>query len=362
MMGFIWLCFRESKTKIYSMKKIYLLLLFIPLIALGQQPYYDDTPVYLTDQELYDALQTTLSQVNTGYTYGEFRDDLKITDENPANGSEVLLIYGFNDTDGDCTTDLTRSDLLFGGDNCEYNREHVFPRSIANPPMGSVSNGTTGIAADPHNLRPSDVQRNGSRGSKRFTDGTGNSGTVNADFWYPGDEWKGDVARAMMYMYVRYGDRCLPSLVGTGLTQGDTDMLELFLQWNVDDPVSELEEQRNPFLENTYGNRNPFIDNPILATIIWGGPAAEDKWGPLSFTSFNVQTTTLFPNPTENSLVFISTAIPVNSIEVFTLQGKKIIALKNKNKQLEHSIPLGEISPGIYLIKIDDQTHKLLVK
>ena len=31
------------------------------------------------------------------------------------------------------------------------------------------------------------------------------------------------------------------------------------------------ENNRNNLLETNYGNRNPFIDNPYLAKIIWGG-------------------------------------------------------------------------------------------
>jgi hypothetical protein len=51
------------------------------------------------------------------------------------------------------------------------------------------------------------------------------------------------------------------------------------LKWNVEDPVSDFEDQRNPVIEGIQGNRNPFIDNPYLATLIWGGAtAAEDKW------------------------------------------------------------------------------------
>ncbi len=343
------------------MKKINILALLIPFISLGQQSYYDDTPVYLTGEDLYDALQNTLSQYNTSYTYGQFTADVVTTDENPTNGSEVLLVYGYNDNDGDCTTDRTRADQLFGGDPCEYNREHVFPRSLANPPMGNANNSTTGIAADPHNLRPSDVQRNGQRGSKRFTDSTGNSGTINTDFWYPGDEWKGDVARAMMYMYVRYGDRCLPSLVGTGATQGDTDMLQLFLQWNVDDPVSALEEQRNPLLENTYGNRNPFIDNPILATNIWGGPEAEDKWGPLSTNNINTTITNVYPNPAQD-VVIIKATQPINTIEIYSLLGKKVMMIENTTERLRNEVSVSALSSGIYLLKLDNDLRKLIIK
>ena len=79
----------------------------------------------------------------------------------------------------------------------------------------------------------------------------------------------------MMYMYIRYGNRCLPKNVGVGNTvSSDNNMIQLFLKWNAEDPVSQLELQRNPILENIQGNRNPFIDNPAFATQIWGGPQA----------------------------------------------------------------------------------------
>lgn len=339
------------------MKQLSFLLLFITTATFAQQSYYDDTPVFLTGQELYDALQNKISQHNTGYTYGQFTSDLLITDQNPNNGSEVLLEYGFNDNDGDCTTDRTRSDGLFGGDPCEYNREHVFPRSSANPPMGDASNGSTGIVADPHNLRPTDVQRNGTRGSRKFTNGSGNSGVVGDD-WYPGDEWKGDVARVAMYMYVRYGDRCLPSLIGTGPAQGDTDMLQLFLQWNAEDPVSDVEEQRNPHLENVYGNRNPFIDNPVLATIIWGGPPAEDIWGLLSVEENSKREISLFPNPANNQ-VRINSNESLGKVTIYNITGKKIFDKTFKTTSTE--IQLNALPSGIYLIKSGNTTRKLII-
>ncbi len=52
----------------------------------------------------------------------------------------------------------------------------------------------------------------------------------------------------------------------------------LFVRWNAEDPVSQIEIQRNNIIEGAQGNRNPFIDNPYLATIIWGGSTAEDLW------------------------------------------------------------------------------------
>ena len=38
----------------------------------------------------------------------------------------------------------------------------------------------------------------------------------NQGDWYPGDEWKGDVARIVMYMYLRYPNQCEPISVGEG--------------------------------------------------------------------------------------------------------------------------------------------------
>lgn len=344
------------------MKKLLLIWLsLLPVLAIAQQPYYNDVDLSLTGQDLYNELQTKISQYNTSYTYGEYRDDMIISDQNPVNGSEVLLVYGYNDTDGDCTTDRTRSNQLFGGAVCEYNREHVFPRSLANPPMGDANNSSAGIVADPHNLRPSDVQRNGNRGSKPFTTGSGNSVTVGGNFWYPGDEWIGDVARAMMYMYVRYGDQCLPSIVGTGATQGSTEMLQLFLQWNVDDPVSDWEEQRNPLFENTYGNRNPFIDNPALATIIWGGPEAEDTWGILSLDEATVNEFTLYPNPA-NTSVHITALETIKSVTIFSLLGKKVLEVTPASPSTSEEINISSLSNGVYLIQTGNQFRKLVVK
>lgn len=102
------------------------------------------------------------------------------TDANPEDPNKSLLVYGFNDTDGNCVTARTRDNDSFWGDPCEYNREHTFARSLADPSMGSANSTTTGIATNPYNLRPSDVQGNGLRGSKKFAKGSGDSGDVSS--------------------------------------------------------------------------------------------------------------------------------------------------------------------------------------
>ena len=111
----------------------------------------------------------------------------------------------------------------------------------------------------------------------------------------------------MMYMYLRYPTQCIPTNVGTGSTVSLDDMLTLFLTWNVDDPVSTYEEQRNPRLQISQGNRNPFIDNPYLATIIWGGSDAENTWPTtVSITEKEVLNSFLvYPVPSEGGEVHV---------------------------------------------------------
>lgn len=57
--------------------------------------------------------------------------------------------------------------------------------------------------------------------------------------------------------------------------------ISLLLKWNAEDPISVLEIQRNNEIEAAQGNRNPFIDNPYLATLIFGeveGYTVENLW------------------------------------------------------------------------------------
>lgn len=268
-----------TNLKLKRMKfKLLILLLAFSNIAFSQIPdYYNDVNLTLTGQNLKDELANKVTVTHTtflSYTPGVW-DALKIADLDPNNSSKVILIYGYNDSDGIVNTDRTRGVNDNGGGTTDWNREHVYPKSLGIPNLG-----TSGPGADAHHLRPSDVSRNSNRGSRKFADGSGNSGTTSEGHWYPGDEFKGDVARMMMYMYIRYGSVCLPTNVGTGTSPAsDNNMLNLFLEWNVEDPVSDLELQRNPALENIQGNRNPFIDNPAFATTIWGGLQAEDRFG-----------------------------------------------------------------------------------
>jgi endonuclease I/chitodextrinase len=282
-------------------KKLLLISLLLTFTANAQEAYYNDVDVTAEGIALKENLATKTINAHTNllvYTPGVW-EALKVTDLNPDNSSEVLLIYGFSASG---TTARSRNKNENGGGQGEWNREHTYPKSLGNPNLGS-----SGPGSDSHHLRPSDEGYNSQRGNLKFVDGSGDSGNSSGG-WYPGDEWKGDIARMMMYMYIRYGDRCKPNVVGIGSSSATPDdMIDLFLKWNVEDPVSDFERQRNTYHDSqqTYaqGNRNPFIDNAYLATRIWGGTAAEDSWG--IYTSNDNQAPTV---PTNVSLSNITTA------------------------------------------------------
>ena len=259
-------------------KLLMLLILVMSVTLYAQVPtYYNDVNLNLTGQSLKDELAVKITTTHTtflSYTPGVW-DALKLADLDPNNSNNVLLIYGYNDTDGNLQTDRSRSKNLNGGGSGEWNREHSYPKSLGNPNLG-----TSGPGSDAHHLRASDILMNSSRSNRVYAAGTGNAGITAQGHFYPGDEWKGDVARMMMFMYLRYGSRCLPNNVGIGnAVSGDSNMIDLFLQWNAEDPVNFFEDNRNVVIEGIQGNRNPFIDNPALATQIWGGPQAEDRFG-----------------------------------------------------------------------------------
>lgn len=253
-------------------------LLWTAVVTAQIPAYYNNVNLNATGATLRSRLATKTINAQSrsvSYTPGVW-NALRVADLNPGSTRNVLLIYGYNDNDRRNNTDRTRSKYNNGGRTGDWNREHVYPKFLGNPYLG-----TSGPGSDLHHLRASDKDQNARRGSRKFASGSGSRSYITSSgYWYPGDEHKGDVARIIMYMYLRYGNRCLPKNVGTGSTvSNDRNMLRLFLQWNVDDPVSAFEIQRNNVIEGYQGNRNPFIDNPAFATQIWGGPQAQDRFG-----------------------------------------------------------------------------------
>ncbi|WP_433832501.1 endonuclease [Actinoplanes sp. CA-015351] len=214
---------------------------------------------------LKNALHTIISSNVTTLSYDGVWNALKVTDQDPANSANVILLY----------SGTSRSKTLNGGNSGNWNREHVWAQSHGD--FGTAN----GPGTDLHHLRPEDVTINAVRGNKDFDDGgtavSGASGNyTDSDSWEPRDAVKGDVARMLFYMAVRYqGDDAWPDLeVNNAVNNGSNPYmgkLSTLVQWNAEDPPSTAEKSRNQVIYSSYQhNRNPFIDHPEWVSSIFG--------------------------------------------------------------------------------------------
>ena len=342
----------------------------LTFITYAQIPaYYSDVDLTLSGMALKSELANKITVTHTSpTTYTQAWTVLQQSDLAQSSSTNVYLIYGWDDTDTDITNDLTRDKNLTGGNSGEWNREHVFAKSLANP---SLTTGSIGPGTDCHNLKPCDVERNGNmRGNKKFIAGSGIASAVISGGWFPGDEWRGDVARVIMYMYLRYDSQCKPAYVCVGNpVSSDLNMVDLLLTWNVVDPVSPHEITRNNVIYNNQGNRNPFIDNPYLATMIWGGVAAENTWAQYGVgvkESINLEFS-LYPNPTDNGVFYLNFNNHnwVNSVTVFDITGK-IVNTVEQNQINSNTYTISDLTTGVYFVKVATDaniiTKKVIVK
>ena len=201
--------------------KIKLLFLLISTSFFAQIPaYYSGIDFTQTGNVLKNQLATLITNTHTNqlpYTSAstDVWDALQAGDLNPVDASQVLLIYGYNDFDVAYKNDRTDVVNNICSTSCPtgaWNREHCYALSLGTPALVTSS---PGPGTDAHHIRAADVTFNADRGNRLYADGEGDAGPVST-FWYPGDEWKGDIARMMMYMYVRYNTRCLATNVGSG--------------------------------------------------------------------------------------------------------------------------------------------------
>lgn len=199
--------------------------------------------------------------------YKEIWNLLEETDQDPNNPDNVILFY--------TRKSIPKSHKAKGqtqGQKDFWNREHVWSQSHGLLKSGSKT--------DAHNLVPADQTVNSSRGNKDFENG-GNAHhecalcLTDGDSWEPPEEIKGDVARMMFYMDLRYegarGENDL-TLV-EGIPEEDSDDfgdLATLMSWHCGDAVSHYELARNEIIYEWQQNRNPFIDQPQWAEYIFG--------------------------------------------------------------------------------------------
>ncbi|MEJ7651140.1 MAG: endonuclease [Nakamurella sp.] len=226
--------------------------------------YYTGTSG-LTGAALRSKLHTIISTGVTTLSYAEVWDGIKDVDQDPNNSNNVLELY--------TGRSISKSSNGSGVEN--WNREHVYAKSHGD--FGTAN----GPGTDLNHLRAADVSVNSSRGNKDFAEGgtenseaKGNYSTTTS--WEPRDADKGDVARMVLYMDIRWeGGDGKPNLGINDITGNNSapymGKLSDLKKWNAQDPPDAFEKTRNQkVFDNWQHNRNPFIDHPEWVAAIYG--------------------------------------------------------------------------------------------
>ncbi len=173
----------------------------------------------------------------------------------------------------DRTQDKTLSGRRNNSNKNAWNREHLWPQSRGAKKFPMKS--------DLHHVRPADASVNNNRGNLDFGEGGRPEGEapdtfMSATTFEPRDEIKGDIARSLFYMDVRYEgsgrepDLQLVKKVQTTREGRHMGNLCQLLIWHQKDPVDQSERRRHGRIAEIQGNRNPFIDDPEVAEQLYG--------------------------------------------------------------------------------------------
>lgn len=320
--------------------------------------YYDSLEG-LSGAALKQALQNIIANptVVHAHNYGDIIDILKTADQNPKNSNEVWLMY----------VEKPRSKLEFqdtGINTGKWNREHIYPQS-----RGGYTDGTSSIPdginiwlptnaddilaghGDAHHIRAEDGAENSLRSNNDYglTGYNGPSGTMGS--------WKGDVARSVFYMAVRYNALSVVNGDIADTTVGQLGDLASLLTWNTLDPSDDFEMNRNNYIYTWQVNRNPFIDFPDLANYIWGSKVGQTWHSNLSTNQFGNLKVLLYPNPAQKS-ISVSGLNEVATVEIYNSIGAKVLETKFTGEtQLKIDFPT-----GIYYAKINSGNQSIVKK
>lgn len=317
----------------------------------------------LSGSALKQALQDIIANPSVvhAHNYGDIVDILKEADRNPLNGSQVWMMY--------VESPRSKLDYQLGSSNVGvWNREHIWPQSRGGfaDATSSFADGITVWAptgpddiiaghADAHHIRAEDGSENTSRSNRDYgSDYNGPSGNLGS--------WRGDVARALFYMAVRYNGLTLVEGNPVDTTLGQMGDLTSLLNWNQVDPADDFEMHRNNYIYTWQNNRNPFIDYPQLANYIFGSQYGQ-AW---SFALQNAQNehpkVGVYPNPA-SEVLYIKGIAQTASIKISTLLGAVVL---QTTIQPHESVAIDTLATGMYQVEINApegiQYCKLLIK
>ncbi|MDB9721251.1 endonuclease [Winogradskyella sp.] len=309
----------------------------------------------LADLALRQALQDIIADpsIVRAQTYADVIDILIEADQNPENSNQVWLVYS---EEGRAKLDLQTG----SNNNNKWNREHTFPRSRGG--FGDIEDDeiADGIDvfwetkadslrhgnSDAHALRAADASENSSRGNKHYGDYVGPTGNLQS--------FRGDVARSVLYMEIRYNG--LEVVNGFPTVTGQLGDLATLLDWHRNDPPDDFEMNRNNVIYNWQFNRNPFIDQPDLVEFIWGNNIGLAWDQGLSTEENTLLQATIYPNPTKGR-VYITGFNSAIEVEVFSIDGKRLKHFES----VEDYIDLN-VASGLYLLKLTSANGAIVKK
>lgn len=201
---------------------------------------------------------------------------------------------------------------------------------------------------------------------------SGYSAGYTSTVFEPIDEFKGDIARCILYFATRYEDFLDEFYAGATVQSKDmfdgsngksfsNTFLNILLTWHLNDPVSTKEINRNNAVFNFQNNRNPYIDHPEYVCRIWSTQCAT-----LSSESFDaLANISIYPNPTKDNRINITSEVELSEIQLININGQVIQMIKNPNR-VQNSYTLENLPQGFYFVKlssVDNQTttKKILV-
>ncbi|MBE9577170.1 endonuclease [Flavobacterium proteolyticum] len=341
------------------------------VVAPTTPPGYYSSLEGLSGNALKQELQNIIANpaVVRLHSYADIWEILRTSDRNPLNNNQVWCMYIEAPM---AKLDQQNTSSIIG----KWNREHIFPQSRGGFSVaeGDIADGinvwlptnataTVDGVSDAHHIRAENGQENSSRNNKNF--GTVNSSTVYAGPTGTQGSWRGDVARALFYMAVRFeslnvvnGD---PVELSSGNPSYQIGDLATLLSWNTTDPRDDFEMNRNNYIYTWQMNRNPFIDHPSLADYIFGANFGQPWSATLSTQTPIDNRVAVYPNPASDYLI-VSGLEGTSKIEIYTVTGQLV---QTENFENETRINL-DLNAGIYLVKVTNgvqsTTKKIIMK
>lgn len=330
-----------------------------------------------TGYDLKTELKTIVSNGHQDRGYGNLWEAYKIGDLDKyyENDNTILDIYSEKPLTADAYSYIPGTNQCGGttpgSEGGCYNREHVFPQGFFNE--------GTPMKHDYLHVFPTDNVVNGRRnnypfgrvGSATWTStngsklGSSNFPGFNGTVFEPIDEFKGDIARTLLYFITRYEDQ-LPGFNfndnnnpqdGSKNRGFDQWYINLLLLWHDNDPVSAKEIARNNYAYVYQKNRNPYIDHPEYVKMIWTSTLSA-----ADLASFE-KTLSVYPNPVRNGEINVSGhgLNEVKTVQIYSVDGK-LIQTVNQDLKTNRKIILKNLTKGSYILKAENQSVKFIVQ